>query len=320
MINSMEINSSVPKVSILIPCFNAECWVNEAIESALEQTWPNKEVIVVDDGSTDDSREIIKSFGDKIRYLFEPNRGGNSCRNQLLKLATGDWVQFLDADDYLLPDKIAMQMRMISGADVIYGPVLLRTEASNHASDKLSIPDSGADLYERWIRWQVCQTGGVLWRRGSLLQIGGWNESFFCCQDNEVCLRAIRAGFKFAYCPEPGTVYRIWSEGTVCRKNPKQLIQIKTLLIDDMLEWLKMIDILKPTHMAAAGQISFEMARTLAKFSISEASTYSKKQKAKCIWNPVGPAAPLRYKLAMNVLGFRAAELIAKNFLRASHD
>jgi hypothetical protein len=87
-----------------------------------------------------------------------------------------------------------------------------------------------------------------------------------------------------------------------------------------MLEWLKMIDILKPTHMAAAGQMSFEMARTLAKFSISEASTYSKKQKAKGIWNPVGPAAPLRYKLAMNVLGFRAAELIAKNFLRASHD
>jgi glycosyltransferase involved in cell wall biosynthesis len=302
----------MPKVSILIPCYNAERWVGQAIESALAQTWPNKEVIVVDDGSTDGSRAVIESFRDKIRYEFGPNRGGNPCRNRLLELSSGEWIQFLDADDYLLPDKVAKQMEKMAEADVIYGPVLLRTEASNHASEMLSIPDSGADLYEQWIRWQACQTGGVLWRREALLQIGGWNESFVCCQDNEICLRAIKARFKFAYCPEPGAVYRIWSEGTVCRKNPWQLIQTKTRLIDEMLEWLKITSGLEDKHLAAAGQMTFEMARTTAKDSILEAGRYARERKAKGCWHPAGPAAPKNFRVAMGILGFVGAELLAK--------
>src|SRR5438309_6069595 len=96
-------------VSILIPCRNAERWVGQAIESALGQTWPEKEVIVVDDGSTDSSLSIIKSFGDRIRWETGPNRGGNAARNRLLELASGDWLQYLDADDYLLSDKVARQ-------------------------------------------------------------------------------------------------------------------------------------------------------------------------------------------------------------------
>ena len=78
-------------VSILIPCFNAKRFVHEAIESALRQTWPEKEVIVVDDGSQDGSLEVIKNFGDSIRWETGPNRGGNVARNRLLELAKGEW-------------------------------------------------------------------------------------------------------------------------------------------------------------------------------------------------------------------------------------
>jgi glycosyltransferase involved in cell wall biosynthesis len=298
----------MPKVSILIPCYNAERWIGQAIESALAQTWPCKEVIVVDDGSTDGSRAVIESFRDKIRYEFGPNRGGNPCRNRLLELSSGEWLQFLDADDYLLPDKVAKQMEKIPEADVIYGPVLLRTEASSHASEKLSIPDSGADLYEQWIRWQVCQTGGVLWRRESLLQIGGWNESFFCCQDNEVCLRAIKAGLKFAYCPGPGAVYRIWSEGTVCRKNPKQLIQTKTLLIDDMLEWLGKTKKIKSTHIKIAGRAYFDMAKKIADYDRNESIRYAQKYKARGLFDPGNSGIP--FWMTYHLLGFETALLI----------
>src|SRR5438105_8509460 len=90
-------------ISILIPCFNAEKWVGQAIESSLAQTWPDKEVIVIDDGSTDSSLEVIKGFGDKIKLETGPNRGGNAARNGLLKLSQGDWIQYLEADDYLRP-------------------------------------------------------------------------------------------------------------------------------------------------------------------------------------------------------------------------
>ena len=299
-------------VSILIPCYNAERWVGQAIESALAQTWPNKEVIVVDDGSIDGSRAVIETFGDKIRHEFGPNRGGNPCGNRLLELASGEWVQFLDADDYLLPEKISDQMEFSHSADVIYGPVLIKNQSSRCDNQEVSLPSSNSDLFEHWICWQVCQTGGVLWRRDALCKIGGWNEAYRCCQDNEVCLRAIQHGLKFSYCPKSAAVYRIWSEDTVCRKNPCEVISTKTGLIDEMLKWLKDSGRLNSRHTAAAGQASFEMARTLAKVSISEASCYAKAQKAKGIWNPAGPAAPRAYCALMKIVGFQLAEVIAK--------
>ena len=97
-------------VSILIPCFNAEKWVAQAIESALAQTWSEKEVIVVDDGSTDNSLEIIRRFDGRIRWESGPNRGGGAARNRLLELASGEWLQYLDADDFLLPQKLERQI------------------------------------------------------------------------------------------------------------------------------------------------------------------------------------------------------------------
>jgi cellulose synthase/poly-beta-1,6-N-acetylglucosamine synthase-like glycosyltransferase len=302
-----------PQVSILIPCYNAERWVGQAIESALAQTWPNKEVIVVDDGSTDGSRAVIQSFGDKVRYEFGSNRGGNPCRNRLLELASGDWVQFLDADDYLLPEKISDQMAFSHSADVIYGKVIIKNQSSRCDNHEVSLPSSESDLFEQWIRWQVCQTGGVIWRRDALCKIGGWNEAYRCCQDNEVCLRAIQQGLRFSFCPNPGAVYRIWSEDTVCRKNPREVIATKTGLIDDMLKWLKDTCRLNSRHTAAAGQASFEMARTLAKFSISEAARYSKTQQAKGLWNPVGPSAPIIFCRVMDIFGYYAAELFARS-------
>ena len=76
-------------VSILIPCYNAERWIAQAIESALAQTWSEKEIIVVDDGSTDRSLEVIRQFDGRIRWETGPNRGGNVARNRLLELARG---------------------------------------------------------------------------------------------------------------------------------------------------------------------------------------------------------------------------------------
>ena len=85
-----------PFVSILIPCFNAERWIAQAIESALAQTWPHKEVIVVDDGSTDGSLEVIRRFDGRVRWESGPNRGGNVARNRLLELSNGEWLQYLE--------------------------------------------------------------------------------------------------------------------------------------------------------------------------------------------------------------------------------
>src|SRR4051812_44508149 len=98
-------------VSILIPCHNAERWIEAAIDSALRQTWPSKEIIVVDDGSYDNSPKLIERFSGLIKWERTANRGGNRTRNRLLELASAELVQYLDADDYLLPDKVEKQVR-----------------------------------------------------------------------------------------------------------------------------------------------------------------------------------------------------------------
>jgi len=228
-------------------------------------------------------------------------------------LARGDWVQYLDADDYLLPEKLAHQVECADeDIDVVYGPILIETTTLTGSTRTVCAPDLSHDLAEQWIRWHVCQTGGLLCRRTSLLRIGGWNVKFSCCQDNEVCLRAIKDGLKFKYSEYQDAVYRIWSEDTVCRKDHRKVISVKTALIEEMLDFLKKRQILKQAHVDAAGVAIFEMARTLAKSSIKEASEYAQAWIKIGIFNPSGPAAPKNFQVAMKLFGYANAERFAK--------
>ena len=100
---------SFPLVSVIIPVYNCEKYVAEAIESVLAQTYPAIEVIVVDDGSTDKSSEIIKSFPE-VQYLFQNNAGTAAARNHGINVSRGEYLAFLDADDLWLPEKLTLQM------------------------------------------------------------------------------------------------------------------------------------------------------------------------------------------------------------------
>lgn len=111
-----------PLVSILIPCYNASDYVADTIKSALAQTWTNKEIVVVDDGSTDDSLTIARRFENKgVLVLSQNNRGAGAARNRALEVARGWFIQFLDADDLLESEKIARQMARASTG----GPMFL---------------------------------------------------------------------------------------------------------------------------------------------------------------------------------------------------
>ena len=100
-----------PLVSILIPAYNAECWIAETIRSALSQTWPRKEIIIVDDGSTDETRSIVQKFASNVvSVVSQENQGVCAARNKAYELCQGDYIQWLDADDLLSAGKIAKQM------------------------------------------------------------------------------------------------------------------------------------------------------------------------------------------------------------------
>ena len=120
-----------PFVSILIPAYNAERWIADTMESAIAQTWPRKEIIVVDDGSTDGTRAVAQQFeSNEVQVVTQPNQGAAAARNKAFSLSRGDYIQWLDADDLLSPEKVAHQMQRAEqtkdGTDAFFfsmGPV-----------------------------------------------------------------------------------------------------------------------------------------------------------------------------------------------------
>ena len=305
-------------VSILIPCFNAEQWIGQAIDSALAQTYPNREVIVVDDGSSDGSLAIIRGYGDRIRYETGPNRGGNRTRNRLLELAEGAWLQYLDADDYLMPDKIERQVAFLSSGhadvDIVYGPVTMEhwSEAGSERSE-LPIPEP----HDEWIllaRWFLPQTGAPLWRKSALVDIGGWKADQPCCQEHELYLRLLMAGKRFAYCAAGGAVYRQWSDQTVCRRDVPEVNRQRLEIKRRAQEFLAVRGELTPARLAALNVARFEIARNAWKYDRRLATAIEQQIRlTDRHFVPKGTrAAPLRYQLAYRMLGFERTEELAE--------
>ncbi|MEX0322352.1 MAG: glycosyltransferase family 2 protein [Puniceicoccaceae bacterium] len=309
----------MPKVSILIPCYNNAGWIEKSIEAALSQSVSSKEVIVLDDGSTDDSLNKIQSFGDRIKWETGPNRGGNVARNRLLEMASGEWVQYLDADDSLEEDKVSRQLEAATeDVDAVYGSVTVESWRSGELVDRFtSTPARSQDVYSQWLDWKLAQTGSVLWRTESLRSIGGWNEDYACCQDNEICLRALQKGLVFRQTDDSGAIYRLWSSGTVSKKNPERLLKTKTALIEEMLDWLESSGRLLDVHRIDAGKACFQMARLYAAADIDGASDYYKGMMAKGIMYPDATVAPPVYRALLSIFGFKFAEKVAKALRRS---
>ena len=303
------------KVTVGIPCYNAARWIAQAIQSALDQRDVEVEVIVVDDGSTDGSVAVAQKFDGRVKVIEGGHQGANHARNLVLQNATGEWVQYLDADDCLEPAKVITQLRESHGgreADVLYSPVWVETWKADSSSRIASESSPDADIFTQWIRWHIPQTGGCLWRRQALLRAGGWKEGQPCCQEHELYLRALMAGLRFVFTPTLGAVYRIWSEETLCRKDPLLVIRVRTGLFDTLLAHLTEKKLLTETHRREFGRACFEMSRTFAKHDLAGAAAYHAERKAKGFIHPAGPAAPLSYRMIYLLFGFTAAERVAR--------
>jgi glycosyltransferase involved in cell wall biosynthesis len=302
-------------VSILIPCFNAERWIAAAVESALAQTHPEREVIVVDDGSTDASLDVLRRYEGRAQVHAAPHRGGNATRNRLLELARGEWLQYLDADDCLLPDKIAQQGRFLAAepaCDVVYGPATLEhcSEAGTRR-ELLPIPRP----HDPWIllaRWFLPQTGAPLFRKAAIESVGGWDPAQPCCQEHELYLRLLTAGKRFAYHDTNGAVYRQWSDQTVCRRDPAE-VRRRRMAIEERAEGhLRRSGALTPARRWAINQARFEMARIAWQADRAEAMSIMTAIRASMPdFVPAGEAARAHYRFAYRLLGFARTEQLA---------
>ena len=204
-------------VSILIPAFNAEPWIADTIKSALGQTWERKEIIIVDDGSVDQTLAIARQFASKsVSVVTQANQGAASARNKAYSLSQGDYVQWLDADDLLAPDKISKQMEAI---DECSGHRTLLSSAWGHFTHRLNkarfVPTPlWHDLSP--IEWLLpalthgyfMQTGTWLVSRELTDAAGPWDTRLLGDDDGEYFCRVILASSGIRFVPEAKTFYR----------------------------------------------------------------------------------------------------------------
>lgn len=196
-------------VSIIIPCYNCHGFVDRAIESVFRQTLANWELILVDNNSTDDTLELLKkyqeTYPDCIRCLSELKPGAPAARNAGLRQAAGDWIQFLDADDELMPDKISNQLEIVGAGtfDVIAGGYLSIRATEKTTIEKLRLPSSH-DVWESLISSKLGITSANLWKKDALLRVGGWDESLSSSQEYDLLFRllATKAVVGFDFSPQ----------------------------------------------------------------------------------------------------------------------
>jgi glycosyltransferase involved in cell wall biosynthesis len=192
-------------VSAVIPCYNAEPFLAEAIESALSQSRPPDEIVVLDDKSTDGSARLAASFGDRVRVVDGPHRGVAAARNAVVGAARGDLIAWLDADDTWERDKLERQIPRFD--DPTVGLVYCRTRRfESETSWPLEMPEG--DVFEQlyFRNFVACPTVVVV-RRQALLDAGGFDDSLRNAEDVDAWLRIART-WKFAAVPRTLCKYR----------------------------------------------------------------------------------------------------------------
>ncbi|HLH07359.1 MAG TPA: glycosyltransferase family A protein [Terriglobales bacterium] len=191
------------KISVVIPTYNHAQWLPESISSALAQTFKPWEVIVVDDGSKDDTKEVVSQF--PVRYVFQDNAGLSAARNKGIEVATGDWIALLDADDVWLPTKLERQVSAIRDEEFCYCAAT-RFFPDGHTEH----PECffGNDAIKTLRHHNFIDPSSVLAKRDAFLRVGGFNRSMPAGEDWEMWLRLSNI-CKFVGVPERLLRYRV---------------------------------------------------------------------------------------------------------------
>lgn len=213
-----------PIVSILIPAYNSEGWIADTLRSALAQTWPNKEIIVVDDGSKDGTLEVARRFeSDGVQVIEQKNQGAAAARNTAYAHSRGDYIQWLDADDLLSPDKISVQMAKAeeSGSKRTlvscgWGQFLCRYNRAKFEPTALWRDHHPAE-------WLTCKMGQNLHMQTATWLVsrelseaaGPWDKNMLSDDDGEYFCRVLLASDGVRFTPEPRVYYRASGAGSL---------------------------------------------------------------------------------------------------------
>jgi len=201
----------LPRVSIIIPTYNRSKLLRVALESALAQTYPNIEVIVVDDGSTDDTAMVMTQYAGRVTYLKQANQDVAAARNTGIRAASGEYLTFLDDDDLIMPTKIERQVRVLASqpeVGLVHCRFYYADEDGNYLYKAGLLPEG--EVLQELVCSNFVWVGAPLIRRQCLEQVGLFDEEIpAICADWDMWLRIAQAGYRFACVQELLGAYRI---------------------------------------------------------------------------------------------------------------
>jgi glycosyltransferase involved in cell wall biosynthesis len=309
-------------VSVIIPMFNAECWIEETLASVEAQTYPRHliEIIVVDDDSTDTGAEVVKTKFPEVRLMRAEGKGASQARNTGTRVARGEFIQYLDADDLLVRDKLVRQVQALenTGADVAYGDwqgLVLQEDSVFKPGDvmqrRMEEEPEIALLVDFW-----CPPAAYLFRRGIVERVGGWNEHLPVIQDARFALDCALHDAAFIYCRGIVAYYRVHSQSSLSRRDPAAFIDDCFSNACEVEEWFQNHGGLTDKRRAALIRVFEQVARATYE---NNPDAFEAAYGALNRLSPGGytPSHPKRLALAAKIVGYRRAEQLALKYRRS---
>lgn len=210
----MQFNRAIPipgLVSIIIPAYNGDRYLARTLESIFSQTYSRYEIIIVDDGSTDHTRQCLQPYGDRIRYVYQQNQGVAAARNHGMKLAQGEFVAFLDQDDVMLPEKLALQVSAFENnlaVGIVHSGWRLVNAAEQPLSDIEPWHDAPILDAEGWLRRMPVLLSAMLFRRQWLEQVGEFDSQYQQACDVDLVQRLALLGCQTVWVRQVLVLYR----------------------------------------------------------------------------------------------------------------
>lgn len=310
-------------ISVVVPLHNAAPWVGEALRSVYAQAHPPAEVIVVDDGSTDGGPALVAREFPGARLIRTARGGPSRARNLGWRAAAGAWVQFLDADDLLAPEKLALQARRCAGAAadlaVLYSPWQRYAERGGAWGPEGPVlrPQLGAAPLDRLLASDgFVQLGAALFRRAWLERIGGFDEAHALIEDVDLMLRIAMAGGAFIEAPAPRPL-------AFYRRRPGSLSQADgRAFVEGCVRNAELLE----RHWRAVGELSPARARQIAAVYFQGARFFAAHDAARfealvrrieALGPGMLPEGPPALRALSRLIGYRGAELVAAQYRRA---
>lgn len=207
----MSLSRDKPRVSVIIPVYNCPDYVGQAVESVLNQTYSNYEVIVIDDGSREATRLKLQPYREQIRYVYQENQGVAAARNYGIEMAQGEFVAFLDHDDFFLPNKLALQVGCFDAQ-----PQVGMIHTGWRRVDRLGVAIQDVTPWHRvpvldlenWVQWMPILFSAMMFRRQWLEEVGGLDTGFKQASDLDLVQRLALMGCETAWVQEVTVCYR----------------------------------------------------------------------------------------------------------------